>query len=159
MPITSGTVTHLHVIPQHRATPRPLQAVRAFVDRGLEGDVHGAKPKGRRQVLIVNEDVLAVLGLRPGDLREQITVNFPALDAVRVGTLLRIGQATFEVTASCDPCTHIGTLVGVADPEALEAALAGRRGQLARVVAVDGDGIIRVGDAIVPADARDVACA
>ncbi len=156
MSISAGTVTNLHITPGHRSAPRPLQEVRALVDYGLEGDVHGQKPKGRRQVLIVNADALAALGVRPGDLREQITVRFPALDSLPAGTLLRIGQATFEVIGPCHPCTHIGQLIGVADPKALEAALEGRRGQLARVVATEGNGVIRVGDPVVPVDARNV---
>ncbi len=157
MSVDVGTVTHLQVIPQHRGSPRPLQAVRAVVDQGLEGDVHSYKPKGHRQVLIVNGEGLAALGLRPGDLREQITVHFPGLDSMPAGTLLRIGQGTFELIGACDPCTHIGTLMGVADPKALEATLEGRRGQLARVVAIEGDGMIRIGDPVVPVDARDAA--
>ncbi len=157
MSVTVGTVTHLHLIPQHRGAPRPMQEVKALVDQGLEGDVHSRKPRGRRQVLIVDSAVFAAVGLPPGTLREQITVDFPDLDALPVGTLLRIGQAIFEVTGPCEPCTHVGTLAGVADPAALEAALGGHRGQLARVVAIVENGSIRVGDSVAAVDARDVA--
>ncbi len=157
MSVTVGTVTHLHVIPQHRGAPRSMREVRAVVDQGLEGDIHSHKPRGRRQVLLVNAAVLAAVGLRPGDLREQITVDCPTLDALPVGTLLRVGEVTFEVAGACEPCTHIGTLAGIADPAALQAALEGRRGQLARVVAIEGNGNIRVGDPVATVDARDVA--
>jgi hypothetical protein len=39
-------------------------------------------------------------------------------------------------------------VLGKDDRVAFQQALVGRRGQLARVVAVDGDGTIRVGDAV-----------
>ncbi len=152
-----GTVTHLHVIPQHRGTPRSMREVRAVVDHGLEGDIHSHKPRGRRQVLLVNAAVLTAVGLQPGDLREQITVDCPTLDALPVGTFLHIGEVTFELAGACEPCTHIGTIAGIADPAALQAALEGRRGQLARVVAIEGNGTIRVGDPVATVDARDVA--
>ncbi len=155
MSVTVGTVRHLHLILEHRGTPRSVPEVTAIVDRGLEGDIHSRKPRGRRQVLLVDASVLAAVGLRPGDLREQITVDFPALDSIPVGTTLRIGQATVEVTGPCEPCTHIGTLAGVGDPAVLQAALEGRRGQLVRVVAIEGDGRIQVGDPVATVDARD----
>ncbi len=131
-----------------------MQAM-AVVDHGLVGDVHGKKKAGsRRQVLIVDRATLDTLGLRPGDLREQITVEFPALETLPEGTRLRIGQVTCELSGPCEPCTHIGTLLGVPDAAAFQQDLQGRRGQLAKIVAVDGAGIIRVGDPVVSAGAR-----
>jgi len=129
--------------------------VTAIVDAGIDGDIHSHKAKGRRQVLLVDLGVLQAAGLTPGALREQITVNFPELDLLPVGTPLRVGQVTLEVTGPCEPCTHIGKLAGVADPAAFQASLDGRRGILARVIGIEGDGKIRVGDAVAVADARD----
>ena len=150
-----GQVVSLQIVTEHRAKPRRVPEVRALVDHGLEGDVHGKKQAGgRRQVLIIDQTIHGILGVQPGDLREQITVDFPALDALPVGTQVRIGEATLELTGSCDPCTHIGGLLSVADPEAFERQLEGRRGQLARVVEVDGKGVIRIGDPIVPLGVR-----
>lgn len=153
-PIMSGRVVGLHILPEHRQRPQPVTEVRALVGRGLEGDVHGKKrPDSNRQVLIIEQSMLAAMGLRPGDLREQITVEFPGLDRLAAGTRLRVGQATCELTGPCEPCTHIGGLLGIPDPRAFQQVLDGKRGQLARVVAVDGEGVIRVGDPVVPAAA------
>ncbi len=146
----SGKVISLHLQVEHRDRPVPVKQVQALVDLGLEGDVHGKKKAGeRRQVLIVDRTTLQTLELQPGDLREQITVDFPPLETLPVGTLLRIGHATCELIGPCEPCTHIGKTIGVSDPVAFQQRLAGRRGQLAKVVAVDGDGLIRVGDGVV----------
>lgn len=154
-PEARGRVVSIQIVTEHRAKPRRVPEVRALVDHGLEGDVHGKKQAGgRRQVLIIDQTIHGILGVQPGDLREQITVDFPALDSMPPGTLVRIGEVTLELTSSCDPCTHIGGLLGVADPQAFERQLEGRRGQLARVVSVDGEGLIRVGDPIVPLGVR-----
>lgn len=157
-PDRRGAVVSLQIITEHREKPSRVHQVRALVDHGLEGDVHGKKRAGsRRQILILDGGVLQAFGLQPGDLREQITVDFPALDSLPAGTLLRIGEVTCELTGSCGPCTHIGGLLGVEDPEAFERALEGRRGQLARIVAVDGNGVIHVGDAVLAVSAPDPA--
>jgi MOSC domain-containing protein YiiM len=146
---TDGTVLSLQILHRHGDRPRPVTEVRAMPGHGLEGDLHGkSRPGSRRQVLLVDRGTLAAMGLREGDLREQITVAFAALESLAPGTLLQVGDATLELTGACEPCTHIGGLNGVADPEAFRQALDGRRGQTARVVAVEGAGRIRVGDRI-----------
>ncbi|HEY3246921.1 MAG TPA: MOSC domain-containing protein [bacterium] len=145
----AGQVLSIHLLREQRTPPQPVAAARAVVGQGLEGDVHGKKrDDDRRQVLILDATTLRDFGLRPGDLREQITVEFPILEQLPAGTRLRIGPVTFELTGPCEPCTHIGTVLDVVDRVAFQQQLAGRRGQLARVVEAAGDGIIRVGDAV-----------
>lgn len=145
-----GRVISLQVLRAHGERPEPRPAVRLLVGRGVEDDLHG---KGRaagsdRQVLLVDRQTLQTFGLNPGDLREQITVEFADLERLPAGAHLRIGSAALEVTGPCDPCTHIGKLNGRADVEAFRRSLQGRRGRLARVIAVDGDGMVRVGDPV-----------
>lgn len=145
----NGRVLSLQLLTAHGTRPRSVPEARALVGRGLDGDIHGkTKPNSRRQVLIVEQATLQAMGLQPGDLREQITVEFQSLETLPVGTLLRVGEVTFELSGSCEPCTHIGALNSVPDAEAFRSALDGRRGQLARVTAVEDEGRIRVGDVI-----------
>jgi MOSC domain-containing protein YiiM len=133
-----------------------VSEVRALVDHGLEGDAHGKKKaSSQRQILLLDRGTLQALGLRPGDLREQITIDFPLLETLPAGTRLQIGQATCELTGPCEPCTHIGQLLSVPDEVQFQASLRGRRGQLARVTSVDRDGTIRVGDTVVVIGTRD----
>ena len=146
----SGRVIALHVLSTHGERPQSRAEVRALVGTGLEGDLHG---KGRaagtgRQVLVMDRQTIESAGLRPGDLREQITVDFAVLEMLPVGTRLRIGNATLEVTGPCEPCTHIGKLNGQEDVVEFKQSLEGRRGQLAKIIAVDGDGMIRLGDPV-----------
>ena len=146
----SGRVIGIYVLTAHGERSQPRIEVRALVAQGLEGDIHG---KGRaagtgRQVLVMDRQTLEASGLNPGDLREQITVDFAALETLPVGTHLRIGDATLEVTGLCEPCMHIGKLNGRQDAGEFRKSLEGRRGQLAKVVDVEGDGRIRLGDPV-----------
>jgi MOSC domain-containing protein YiiM len=142
-----GRVASIQLIKAHGEPPRPVPQTVALPGRGLEGDLHGkTKEDGKRQVLLMDTESLDALGLRPGDLRDQITLDLPGLQQLPPGTRLQVGQAELELTGPCEPCTHIGMLVGKDDREAFRRSLVGRRGVLARVVAVTGAGRIRVGD-------------
>jgi MOSC domain-containing protein YiiM len=144
-----GVVLAIHLLTGHGRFPSPVEAARALVGHGLEGDLHGkANPGSRRQVLLVDRRTLEAFGLPHGALREQLTVDFPDIERLPEGTVLQVGEATLEVTGPCTPCEVIGRLNAVADPAALQDALQGRRGVLSRVVAVAGRGMIRRGDAV-----------
>jgi MOSC domain-containing protein YiiM len=144
--MTEGEVVSLQVVPGNHATAEHRDAVTAAPGKGIEGDWHFHR--GNRAVLLMDRGDLRDLDLRPGDLREQITLDLDDLMVLPPGTRLRLGQATLELTKVCEPCTHIGEHVGVDDVEALRQRLQGRRGMLARVVGVEGDGRIRVGDRV-----------
>jgi MOSC domain-containing protein YiiM len=143
----NGRVVSIQLL-QTRGRPlQPVSEVIAVPGRGLEGDLHGkTREDGHRQVLLIDTGSLEAIGLSPGDLREQITVDLPALQRLPEGTRVRVGEAELELTGPCEPCQHIGELVGKPDTEAFRQSLVGRRGVLARVVSVGGEGRIRVGD-------------
>jgi len=89
-----GTVINLQILPEHRQQPAAVSQVRALVDHGLEGDAHGKKKAGsRRQILILDKSTLQELGLRPGDLREQITSTFPFWRLSPQGHFFRSGRS------------------------------------------------------------------
>jgi MOSC domain-containing protein YiiM len=137
-------VVALHLLPQHEGSPEPVDEVRATL-LGLDGDVHSGRKEGKRQVLLMDANDLRDVGLRPGDLREQVTVELAGLMLSPPGTHLRIGEAVLELSGPCDPCTHIGEHLGVQDVEAFRQTLQGRRGMLARV---RSPGTIRIGDPV-----------
>jgi len=135
----AATVVALHVCPAARAPMRPLERVRALEERGLEGD-RNARSGGRRQVLLVEQEVLDSLGLAPGDIREQVTVRGLDLGRLAFGSRLQVGDAVLEVTGPCAPCERMDEL----RPGLME-ALEGRRGRFVRVVV---PGSLAVGDAV-----------
>ena len=144
--MTGGRVVAVHVTRVRHAAPEPVEAAAATAD-GIEGDIH-AGGSGKRQVLLVDAGDARAVGLGPGELREQLTVDLPGLMALASGTRLQVGPAMLEITGVCEPCTHIGDDLGAPDPEDLRDRLRGRRGMLARVVR---PGEVRVGDAVEPA--------
>ncbi len=117
-----------------------VEQVRAVENHGLEGCAH-AGADSARQVLLVESEVLAQLGVEPGQLKENITTAGLALKELRPGTLLRIGaEVVLEVTRPCHPCRKLESIRrGVADQ------LMGRRGLL---TVVHTAGRLHVGDPI-----------
>lgn len=139
----------------HEGHGKPMRAVREApvrVGGGIEGDSHVSRTK--RAVTVVDVSTHESVGVKPGDLREQITVEgLPKLDDLADGTLLRVGAVTLRVNGPCDPCTHIGEMNGVADPNEFQSMLEGRRGLVCHVVVADGP--VRVGDEISVMETAD----
>jgi len=141
----NGRVISLQIRTEKHGEPARVSEAVGFVGGGIEGDIHAHRTS--RAVLVVDRATLDALDLRPGDLREEITTDgLPDVTNLPVDTELRIGAATLRVNGPCEPCTHIGELLGVPDPEALRQSLLGRRGALCTVVTVTAP--IHVGDPV-----------
>src|SRR3989442_1414869 len=78
-PAMPATVVALHLSKSGRAPLVSVPRVDAVLETGLEGDRHG-KRGSRRQVLLVEQEVLDEIGLEPGAIREQVTVRGLDLD-------------------------------------------------------------------------------
>jgi MOSC domain-containing protein YiiM len=141
----SGRVISLHVRSEKHGAPTPVAEVVGRVGGGLEGDVHADRTS--RAVLVIDRTTLDALRLAPGDLREEIAIEgLPDVTNLPVDTELRIGGVTLRVNGPCEPCTHIGELLGVPDPEVFRQSLLGRRGALCTVTAASAP--VRVGDPV-----------
>jgi MOSC domain-containing protein YiiM len=112
---------------------------RAVEEVGLEGCAH-ARPGGRRQVLFASAAHLRAVGVEPGAIRENLTIEGADVQAWPVGQRVAIGDAEFEITMVCDPCERMDQL-----RPGLRAELEDRRGMLARVVK---SGDVSVGDEV-----------
>jgi len=134
-----ATVVALHLSQRSRAPLVSVPRVNAVPETGLEGDRHG-KRGSRRQVLLVEQEVLDEFGLDPGAIREQVTVRGLDLDRLAFGARLRVGEALLEVAGPCDPCARMDEV-----QSGLQAALAGRRGRFVRVIEA---GSFAVGDTL-----------
>jgi molybdopterin adenylyltransferase len=110
----------------------------AIVGGGLDGCAHANPPK--REVLFVSKEHLDSVGVEPGAVRENLTVEGDDVQQWPVGQRIRVGGAVFEITMVCDPCHKMDVL-----RDGLRAELADKRGMLARVV--EG-GEVAVGDEI-----------
>ena len=136
-------IVALHLHEGHGKPKRDVLEVFGRVGGGIEGDSHVSRTK--RAVTVVDLTTHESVGVKPGDLREQITVEgIPTLGDLAEGTLLRVGAITLRVNGPCDPCTHIGEMNGVVDPNEFQSMLEGRRGLVCHVLVADGP--VRVGD-------------
>ena len=135
-----ATVVNLQLSPGNRQPMASVTSAKAIENLGLEGDRH-AKADSKRQVLLIEAETLDKVGLRAGDVRENITTRGIALMELPLGTRLRIGEALFELTVECEPCNLMDQL-----RPGLKETLKGQRGMLARVTQ---SGTLSVGDAIL----------
>ena len=138
-------VVSLQLHREHGALPVQVSALVGRIGGGVEGDSHVAKTT--RAIVVVDRSTLDDLGLAPGDLREQITIEgVRDVTSLAPGTRLRVGGITLQVNGECRPCTHIGDMLEVDDPETLRQQLEGRRGAACTVVEVAG--LVRIGDPV-----------
>ena len=110
----------------------------AIAGQGLEGCAHANPPK--REVLFASLEHLQSVGVEPGAIRENLTVDGDDVEKWPVGQRVRAGGAVFEITMVCDPCHRMDEL-----RNGLREQLDGKRGMLARVVE---SGEVAVGDPI-----------
>lgn len=133
-----GKVIHLQLKPAEGEPMRVVESVEAIAHHGLRDDANAGRSK--RQVLIIERELLDEFQLPIGDVRENITVEGLQLAGTPAGMRLRVGQTLLEVTLDCVPCEFIeGKRPG------LRKAMAGKRGTLFKVI--EG-GTIKVGDAV-----------
>jgi MOSC domain-containing protein YiiM len=107
---------------------------------GIEGDKH-ASAASKRQVLLADKEALDAVGVLPGTIKENVTVEGVDVMQLPAGTRVRLGRsAVLEITAICEPCFRMDEI-----REGLKQELDGRRGMVSTVVQ---GGTISVGDPI-----------
>jgi len=108
-------------------------------DAGIKGCAH-ARPGSKRQVLLVDYETLEAMDLAPGIIRENLTTEGLAVNSLKPGERLRVGESLLEVSMVCTPCDQMERL-----RPGLRREIRGRRGMLCRVL--EG-GVVRAGDRI-----------
>ena len=150
----SGTVKWIGVRPAPRATMRFLESVEAIAGCGLAGDriaERGRRGNARQVTFIQAEHLDAVARLLQRDAidpaltRRNIVVSGINLQSLK-GHHFAIGEALFELTGDCQPCSLMEVQLGAGGFNAMR----GHGGITARVLA---GGIIATG-----AEVRPVAC-
>jgi MOSC domain-containing protein YiiM len=116
---------------------------------GLEGDKH-AVAVSDRQVLLADKEALDAVGVDPGTIKENLTVEGINVMELPVGSRLHLGAtAVLEITKICEPCFRMDEI-----RQGLRKELEGRRGMVSRVVQ---GGSIHVGDPITVEEAEPLA--
>ncbi|HEX3628849.1 MAG TPA: MOSC domain-containing protein [Candidatus Dormibacteraeota bacterium] len=145
----SVRIVSIQLCPGHREPMRPVQAAELITGLGLDGDTH-ASAASLRQVLLADLEALQAVGVAPGTIKENITVEGVDVMTLPAGTRLRLGQqAVLEITKICEPCFRMDEI-----RPGLKDELIGRRGMVSRVVQ---GGPIKVGDLITVEAAASIA--
>jgi len=134
-----ATVRHLFRAPRRRLPMQEVAEARLVAEFGLEGCAH-ARRDNKRQVLLIDYESLDAMQLEPGIIRENITTEGIAINAMPIGQRLRIGESLLEVSAVCTPCDQLEKI-----RPSLRREIRGRRGMLCRVLE---SGVVRTGDRI-----------
>lgn len=143
-------ITHIWTSPEKSSGRMDGHEQIAVIEgHGLERCEHGGR-SAKRQVLFASAEHLRSLGVDPGAIRENFTVDGIDVHTWPVGQRVRVGSAEFEITEECEPCHKMDEL-----RPGLREALEHKRGMLARVVS---GGEVAVGDSVdVVADPVELA--
>jgi MOSC domain-containing protein YiiM len=146
----SAHVEAIFVASEPGELPAPVERVRAYAGRGLEGNRYfwedGDAPPGRGVTLIAAEamDAVALEGnvsIEPGATRRNVLTRGIDVNEL-LGKRFRIGDVECEGVELCEPCAHLESMT---QPGVIK-ALAHRGGLNADILT---DGEINVGDPVV----------
>ena len=104
-------VEAIHIRPPDSETPRSIEQAEAIAGKGLVGDRY-FYPDGAKRGLaltLVEADVVAEVGLAPGETRRQLTVTGAGLNDL-VGKRFRVGAVECYGVELCEPCLHLQSL-------------------------------------------------
>jgi MOSC domain-containing protein YiiM len=144
----AGRVEGIFITPQKYELPEPVERVRAFAARGLEGNRYfydGDAPPGRALTLIAEEALAegaaaSGVDLSAAESRRNVLTSGIDLNAL-VGERFRVGDVECYGVELCHPCK---TLEGLTRPGVIKAYV-NRAGLNADILT---DGEIAVGDAV-----------
>jgi MOSC domain-containing protein YiiM len=144
----AGRVEGIFIAPKKRELPQPVESVRAFAGRGLEGNRYffdGDAPAGQALTLIAAEAVEAMerehgISIEPRESRRNVVTRGIDVNEL-VGKRFRIGGVECLGVELCEPCT---TLESMTQPGIIKGLL--HRGGLNADILTDGE--ISVGDSV-----------
>lgn len=146
--LPAGRLAWIGVRPEHKQPMLALSSANAIKDFGLEGDHRcGKTPGSGRQITLISEEYIQQIKhfsgnahITPDMLRRNLVVSGINLSAMRY-QIFRIGDAEFEATALCHPCSRMETAIGKGGL----AAMLGHGGLCAKITK---SGVIHTGDSV-----------
>ena len=146
--IKPGQLTWIGLRPARKEPMEEVTTVMALEGKGLEGDHRCTKTVGSaRQITIISEEYIQQIShflggkeVLPAALRRNLVVRNINLSAIRYQQFI-IGDAVFEATALCHPCSRMEKTLGKGGLS----AMLGHGGLCAKIIR---SGTINIGDAI-----------
>ncbi len=147
--MSDGRVTGIYISPTEGELPEPVESVRAYAGKGLEGNRYfyedGSAPPGRAITLISDDAVdefVQESGVPLTAQKSRRNVSTAGIDLnALVGKRFRVGDVECVGVELCEPCT---ALQAMTYPEVLK-GMVHRAGLNADIVT---DGEIAVGDSV-----------
>jgi MOSC domain-containing protein YiiM len=153
-PMKPGRLVWIGLRPGHRQPLQSVEVAEIVLGAGLRGDHYPGKGDGKRAVTMIQAEhlpaVAGILGLasvNPLQTRRNLVVSGLNLLALK-GRRFSIGDALFEFTGDCAPCSRMNENLGPGGFQAMR----GHGGITTRVLRA---GSIRVGDDVVVLDEAD----
>lgn len=150
-PMRPGRLDWIGLRPVRRGTLKPVAQAEVRIGSGLVGDHYDGPGDGKRVVSMIQAEhlpaVAAILGrgaVSPFETRRNLVVSGVNLLALK-GRRFSIGEAVFEFTGPCAPCSRMDENLGPGGFQAMR----GHGGIITRVLR---GGLIRVGDPVVVHD-------
>jgi len=147
----AGTLEQILVRTKHRGSIENLEQTQAIAGVGLKGDHRQdktANPEAKRQVTLIQAEHLEVVAkllkkdsINPAETRRNLVVSGINLTALK-DKQFQIGEAIFEGTGFCHPCSRMEENLG----EGGYNAMRGHGGITARVLST---GSIKVGENVL----------
>lgn len=146
--LNCGRLEWIGLRPAHKQPMIEVDQVYAIAGLGLEGDHRCEKtPGSARQVTLISYEYIQQLAekinqekINPTLLRRNLVISGLDMDLLRFQQL-KIGDAIFETSALCHPCSRMDQALG----EGTKESMMGLGGLCAKILQ---SGIIRVGDRI-----------
>lgn len=146
--LNCGSLEWIGLRPAHKQPMIEVNQTNAIVGLGLEGDHRCEKtPGSARQVTLISQEYIQQLAakinlekINPALLRRNLLISGMDMDLLRFQQL-KIGDAIFETSALCHPCSRIDKALG----QGATQAMMGLGGLCAKILQ---GGIIRVGDKV-----------
>jgi MOSC domain-containing protein YiiM len=147
--IAPGKLEWIGLRTERRGPVVLVDSVTALAELGLEGDHRCEKiPGSARQVTIISREyleqiaeALAIPHIDPALLRRNLVISGMDMDLLRFQRL-QIGNAIFETSALCHPCSRMDAALG----KGAKQAMMGRGGLCAKIVKT---GRIALGDEVL----------
>ncbi len=146
-----GQVTWIGVTAEEGSATEARDVIVLTENGGIDGDHHGTKARGRRQVTLIQAEHLPVIAglcrrdaIDPSLLRRNLVVAGINLFSVR-DRRFRIAEVSLQGTGDCPPCAKMEAALG-------EGGLQAMRGHGGITATVLEAGEIRIGDAVAVID-------